>query len=202
MHRPPLTRLCSRYHLHLSVDIPSSGSLAYHWQKRISLPETYPYCLLKSSVQYDNSRQNGLSHIIHLVSYLNNYFRVQRYGFYFKCQSFIIAHCSLYFFFFFSIRGLWLSRLHISTFLNHIYIFYDLRIHTFTPSWSKFFQFFVFELFLSCQVKEDAKDIEIRRWAVRVFAGAGKPSLPTASLFPTLDNCGAPCSRGCYAPEQ
>ena len=142
MHRPPLTRLCSRYHLHLSADIPSSGSLAYHWRKRISLPETYPYCLLKLSVQYDNSRQNGLYHLIHLVSYLNNCFRVQRYGFYFKCQSFIIAHCSLYFFFFCSIvgradgtpRGLRLTRLNISIFLNHIYIFYDLHIPAFTQS--------------------------------------------------------------------
>ena len=67
---------------------------------------------------------------------------VQRYGFYFKCQSFIIAHCSFYFFFFYSIvgradgtpRGLRLTRLHISTFLNHIYTFYDLHIHTFTHS--------------------------------------------------------------------
>ncbi len=134
MHRPPLNHLCPRCHLRLSADIPSSGSLAYHWQKRISLPETYPYCLLKLSVQYDNSRQNGLYHIIHLVSYFNNCFRVQRYGFYFKCQSFIIVHCSLYFFFFFSIRGLRLTRLHISTFLNHICIFYDLHIPAFTHS--------------------------------------------------------------------
>lgn len=116
------------------LPIPSSRSLAYHWQKHISLPETYPYCLLKLSVQRDNSRLNGLSHIIHLVSYLNICFWLQRYGFYFKCQSFIIAHCSFYFFFFCSIRGLRLTRLHISTFLNHIYIFYDLHIHTFTHS--------------------------------------------------------------------
>ena len=62
------------------------------------------------------------------VSYLNNRFLLQRYGFYFKCQSFIIAHCSFYFFFFCSISGLRLTYLRICTFLNHIYTSYDLHI--------------------------------------------------------------------------
>ena len=74
MHHLPSTRLYPRCHLHRSADSPSIGSLAYHWQKRISLPETYSYCLLKLSVQRDSSRLNGLCHIIHLVSYLKNCF--------------------------------------------------------------------------------------------------------------------------------
>lgn len=35
------------------------------------------------------------------------------------------------------------------------------RIHAFTHSYLEFFLFFVFGLFLSCQVKEDAMEAEV-----------------------------------------